>query len=1468
VERIARPGDQQADRRAKALVARQPARYHRVVASALHALDVLPELARKVFLEEFGEPTRAQALAWPVIASGGNALVVAPTGSGKTLAAFYAFLARLVETPPGEAGVELVYVSPLKALATDIERNLRAPLAHLTAALAASGRPPADVKVLVRTGDTSTRERAAMQRRPPRVLVTTPESLYLVLTSPRSREMLRPVRAVIVDEVHALVPTKRGVHLALSLERLEDLAGRPVQRIGLSATVRPHEEAARWLAGHNEQGQPRPVAILDAAERKPLDLEIQGAADPDVVGPRGVWPPIAAELVRIIEAHRSTLVFCNNRRLAERITSMVNEAAGRPLACSHHGSVSRERRQEVEGQLKSGRLRSVVATGSLELGIDVGTVDCVVQLQSPKAVARALQRIGRSGHVVGGTAKGRILPTHRGDYLEAAAVARGILDRDVEETRAPLGCLDILAQQIVAEVAAERSVVPARRLYASFRRAHSYQALAWTDYMAVVEMLAGRYQSNALRDMRPRVDWNPRDGGLAPLPGTRALATGRPGAIPDRGLFRVEREGTRERLGELDEEFVFESRVGEVFVLGATSWRIARILKDRVIVRGAGPGEPAKMPFWRGEGLGRSYAVGRQLGALVRELAAPSSMADRAATADELRRTCALDATAARIVIEHVARQREAGAVPDDATIVVELYADDLGDTRVALLSPFGGRVHAAWAILLTAEARHRLGLEIPHVATDDGILFRPPSEEVAARMIGLTRWVPAADAPERLAAEIEATPLYAGLFRDAAQRALILPGRGPSGRAPLWLARLRAADLAELMRAHPDFPIAREARREALEDALDVRGLVGVLGQLERGELRAVPVKRANPSPFAAQLELAFTMAFLYEGDTPRIERRARALAAGPDVAALLPPDEVAELLEPEAIGKLEARLQHLAPGTRARTPEELADLLRRLADLSDDEAGERYDGDARQALQALYVAGRIARFPLHGGSPWVLQEDLELWREIGEDSDRGRAARAEIVRRFAAAHGPFGAERLSARYGFATEEIESVLDALAGAGMLVRQRPGPGGSAAIWCDRRNLAEAHRRTLALLRDRGAPATMAQLAAFLVDRHRAADVGGAVSLLSGVAVPQETFERDLLWRRLESYHPPFLDAACAAGEVAWLLEGAKLTIAPHAELALWVTAQALPDDLSSTERAVLEALAARGAQFGPEIVTTTALRAADVYVAVWSLVQRGLVTNDAYEALRRAGAQGFDPVEAGLELGDRPVSVRKLVSRVRRSPWVGRFSRAPSEPLALEERAARQAAVLLRRYGIVGKPMADAESRTAPWPELEEALRRLELRGEVVRGHFVEGLGAYQVALTDAVDDLRARRGAETLVLVSACDPICPYGGIAPDIEGRVARVPSNYLVLRGGAPLLLVEGFGRRITPLAEASDDVLAEGLATLRGLLAVPAHLRGVRAVTVHRFADREAAEAQALFARAGFTRDADRMVLSVI
>jgi ATP-dependent Lhr-like helicase len=1438
------------------------------------ALDSLPELAREVFRATWGAPTPAQELAWPAISAGDHVLVAAPTGSGKTLAAFYAFLARMIETPAPAPGVELLYISPLKALASDVEKNLRVPLAALRQAAIERGLPHAAVPVAVRSGDTPQKERAAAVRRPPRVLVTTPESLYLLLTGSKARATLATVRAVIIDEAHALVESKRGAHLLLSLERLERVTGRPVQRIGLSATA-PLVETAAWLAGLDATGSGRALRILDAGGRKQLDLQVLSPPPDAPVGQGQTWPTVARQLVRLAEAHRSTLVFCNSRRLAERLTAYVNDAAGRALAHAHHGAVARERRLELEERLKAGELPMLIATGSLELGIDVGAIDLVVQIGSPKSVARGLQRVGRAGHLVGATAKGRIIGALRSDLLESATVARGMLELALEPVRAPENCLDVLAQQVAAEVAGAPEPVPVRELYECFRRAHSYRTLAFEDFTQVVEMLAGRFDNPLLRDFRARLDWDRRRHLLGPLPGTRARATARPGTIPDRGYYRVELEGERARLGELDEEFVHESRAGDVFVLGTSAWRITRIQRDRVVVKPAAPGEPARMPFWRGEGLGRGAALGARVGALAREIG--GLLPDRDAAVARLRTTCVTDENAARAIVELLARQADATAlVPDDRTVIIERFEDDEGYARVALLSPWGGRLHLAWAILIAAEARRRLGIDLAFVPSDDGILFRTPEGEAAEALLGAGTWLRSDEVAARLEEEVPGTPLYAALFREAAQRALVL-GLGARGkRAPLWLSRLRAADLEQIMRAEPDFPVAREARREALTDVLDVRALATLLASIERGEMRVVEARRSLPSPFAAQLLLGFTIAFMYEGDSPRVERRARALSAGRDVAVeLLAPEELEDLLEADAVAALEARRQHTATGTRARTPEELIEILRRVGDLTTSEAVERAEIDARAALVSLAAEGRVARVKVPAGDErWVAAEDEELWREVTSAADGDERGVREIVRRFAAARGPFTADAAAARWGFPRPAIDAALARLTTDGVLARGRFVRAGGQDTFADRRNLVELHRRTLSILRDRGAPAPASAFAAFLLQRHRAATVAGAVSLLAGVRAPIESLERDLVWRRVAGYHPALLDAACANGEVAWFLDGNKAALVPRAELAAWVpdATDGAPAALDAEEAAVLAALDTRGAQFAGELLASARIDTAALFRALWSLARRGLVGNDAYEALRRAVALDFQPQTADLDAASTVDALRRA-RRAKPSPWVGRFTRLPGAQLAPEERAAVQAQALLRRYGVVGKTVADAEPGTRPWPELEAALARLELRGEVVRGYFVDGLGAYQVALAPAVDDLRGKPDPHVLTLVSATDPVCVYGALAP-LPGdstRLARVPSSYLILRAGAPLFLVEGHGKRVTPLPDAEpldDDTRVAALRLLRLLLAPPGALRAVRSLRLDEYAGAPAAAAAKLLERAGFRRDGERMVMGVL
>jgi len=957
----------------------------------MNALDRFTAPVRAWFEESFGRPTPAQAQGWPPIQAGEHTLLLSPTGSGKTLAAFLWGLDRLfAELAEGErgAGVRLLYVSPLKALNNDIERNLRRPLSGVRAAAARLGQALPELRVAVRTGDTPSRLRASMAKNPPHILITTPESLYLILTSSKAREMLRTVRTVIVDEIHTVAGNKRGVHLALSLERLERLAGHPVQRIGLSATQRPLEEVAHYLGGQAWQGEqlePRPVTIVDAGLAKALDLQVVTAVE-DFRGLGGsIWPSVDQEVVALIQAHQSTLVFANGRRLAERLAVRLGEQLGVRVR-AHHGSMAAAARLEMETSLKEGRLPALVGTSSLELGIDIGAVDLVVQVQSPKGVAQGLQRVGRSGHLVGQTSVGRIFPTHREDLMEAAAVAGAMLRGEVEPTRVPENCLDVLGQHVVAAVAMDDWGDEA--LYDLVRQSYPYLSLPREAYHEVLAMLAGKYPREAYRELRPRLDWDRAAARLSALPGSAYLATSNGGTIADRGAFGAYLPDGKTKVGELDEEFIFERREGDVFTLGSRTWRIQQILDDRVLVAD-GTGAPSMMPFWKGDTLWRSYDLGLAVGRFRRQVAARLRDPEVLAW---LHAEHALDDNSARNVLSYVRDQVEtAGAISSDQTIVVELLRDPLGDARLIVHSPFGGRVNAAWALALRGILRERFHTTPECQTNDDAIMLRFPEADQAPPVDAVTQLTPA-EARERILRELPGSALFGAQFRQNAARALLMPRAKGRRRTPFWLQRLRAKDLLAATRQFASFPIVVETYRDCLRDVLDLDNLLQVLAAIQDGRIRVVTVERATPSPAAAGLLRQFIGIYMYEWDEPKAEHQLRRLALDRDLLeGLLGGVSPAELLRPEALAELEAHLQRTAPGRRARSRQELALVLQELGDLSTAELLARAEEGGAVWLEALAAEGRIVErsIPTAAGPArrWLLAEEAGTYARAFDD-------------------------------------------------------------------------------------------------------------------------------------------------------------------------------------------------------------------------------------------------------------------------------------------------------------------------------------------------------------------------------------------------------------------------------------------------------------------------------------------------
>ncbi len=1399
------------------------------------ALARFSPVLRSWFASAFAAPTDAQTGAWDAIASGRHALVSAPTGSGKTLAAFLWALDRLAADAGRDRGVRVLYVSPLKALAVDIEQNLRTPLAGMRGAATRLGLPAPTITTALRSGDTPAEERRRLSKHPPDILVTTPESLFLLLTS-AARDALRTIETVIVDEVHAVAGTKRGAHLALSLERLDCLLAAPAQRIGLSATVRPLEEVARFLAGV------QPVTVVAAPGDKPLDLSIVvpvedlaaiGQPTGDVASGSAsgaeerssVWPHVEERLLGLIRAHRSTIVFANSRRLAERLCARLNELAGEEVARAHHGSVSREQRAQIEEALRAGRIPAVVATSSLELGIDMGAVDLVVQVEAPASVATGLQRVGRAGHQVGATSRGVFFPKYRGDLLESAVVVERMRAGAIEALRYPRNPLDVVAQQVVAMVAMDDWTVDGiERLV---RRTASFAELPRAALESVLDMLAGRYPSDVFAELRPRITWDRTTQRLAPRANAQRLAVTSGGTIPDRGLYGVFLVGEKQaRVGELDEEMVYESRVGEIFLLGASSWRIEDITHDRVLVSPA-PGQPGKMPFWHGDAPGRPLELGAAIGRFVRDLGERGD-----AGAEERLRAAGLDEWAAQNLVRYLAEQREAtGVVPDDRTIVIERFRDAVGDWRVCVHSFFGARVHAPWARAIEARLRQRLGIAVQSMYTDDGIVIRVPDADDA----------PPADAvffepeevEELVTAEVGDSALFASRFRECAARALLLPRRRPGARTPLWQQRQRSAALLQVASRYPSFPIILETYRECLQDVFDLPALGELLSAVRRREVRVVEVDTALPSPFAGSLQFGYVSAFLYEGDAPLAERRAQALSLDRSLLAeLMGRAELRELLDADALGALELALQRLDGERPVRDVDGAHDLLRELGDLTADEAASR--GAEPVWLDELERARRVLRVRIRGDERWIAVEDAARYRDalgvaipVGVPHaflEPAADPLAELAARWARTHGPFVPADVAARFGLGAAVVEQTLRTLEADGRVVDGEFRPGGSGREWVDVEVLRRLRRRSLAALRREVEPVAPEQLARFgLAWQGVGADapkrptldaVLRVVEQLQGVPVPASALESQILPVRLPGYAPVLLDQLGAAGELVWAGAGSLghndgwivLGLAEKASLLLPEPPALEPSPLAQR---LLDVLTGGGALFFRQLAEAVhAGDDAELLLALWDLVWAGRVTNDTLAPLRAL-------------LHRR--RTRRRDARPRRPPrptrfgppaGAGRWSLLPVREPDPTRRLHAAAEQLLMRHGVVTRGAAMAERVPGGFAGVYPVLKAFEESGRCRRGYFVEGLGGAQFAHPGAIDRLRGLGAADGDVrIVAATDPANPYGAAlpwpdraAPDGGHRPGRKVGASVVLVDGRLVLYVERGGRT---LLSYSDD-----------------------------------------------------------
>ncbi|WP_449408953.1 ATP-dependent helicase [Microbacterium maritypicum] len=1498
------------------------------------------------FRGAFTAPTPAQAGAWEAISQGKHALVVAPTGSGKTLSAFLwaidsVFRERIAagaidapatgkKAPKKDADASrtrILYISPLKALGVDVERNLRSPLIGIGQSARRLDLPSPNVTVGVRSGDTTSSDRRKLVSDPPDILITTPESLYLMLTS-RAGETLRDVHTIIIDEVHAVAATKRGAHLAVSLERLDALRAshghdEPAQRIGLSATVRPIDEVARFLGGA------APVEIVAPPASKTFELGVVVPMD-DMTNPPpppgasasavdesaaeytevtgSVWPHVEEAIVDRILQNNSTIVFSNSRRLAERLTGRLNEiyserlgvalpeatvpasmmaqagataGADPVLAKAHHGSVSKEQRAQVEEELKSGVLRCVVATSSLELGIDMGAVDLVIQVEAPPSAASGLQRVGRAGHQVGEISRAALFPKHRGDVLHTAIVTERMLAGKIEAIQVPRNPLDILAQQTVA--ASALGAISVEEWFETVRRSAPFQSLPRSAYEATLDLLAGRFPSDEFAELRPRLVWDRDAGTLTGRPGAQRIAVTSGGTIPDRGLFGVfvAGESTGARVGELDEEMVYESRVGDVFTLGTTSWRIAEITHDRVNVIPA-YGQPGKVPFWHGDGIGRPFELGEALGRFSREVssAAPEKAAQRLIDAG-------LDEQARTNLMAHLTEQREAtGTLPTDRTLTVERGHDEVGDWRVILHSPYGMKVHAPWALAINARVRERLGVEGSAVASDDGIIVRLPDAE--SEPPGAELFVFDPDELEQLVTqEVGGSALFASRFRECAARALLMPRTNPNRRTPLWQQRQRSAQLLEVARRHPTFPVILETLREVLQDVYDLPSLRRLATSIADRRIRLVETQPSQPSPYARDLLFGYVGAFMYEGDSPLAERRAAALSVDPALLGeLLGTVELRELLDPAVIAQFEREVQRLDPERRARGLEGVADLLRVLGPLDAEEvalrltpssdpatgaetesgsngtAGTPTVADAAAHLDALVTARRAIPVTIAGVARVAAIEDAGRLRDaLGVALPTGIPVAflepmadplGDLVARHARTHGPFTTDALATRLGIGAAVARHTLQRLEHSGRVTSgyflPEASGSGSETEWCDTEVLRRLRMRSLAAIRGSVEPVSPEAYARFLPDwqhLHRPLEgIDGVLSVIeqfAGVPIPASAWESLVLPSRVRDYSPALLDELTTAGEVIWsghgTLPGRDGWISLHpADLAPFTLPE--PDDeiaADSLEARVLDALGAGGAYFAAQLRDMTrAENEQSVLEALWNLTWAGRVTNDTFAPIRSLLAGGSQAHRvtrrAPRTRAYRGMSLARPAPRP--SSIGGRWSLLPTTEDDPARRATVTAGLLLDRYGVVTRGAVQAEGVPGGFAQAYRVLAGFEEAGHCRRGYVIEKLGAAQFAASATVDRLRTFAGLadpppRSAVTLAATDPANPYGAALgwprrDDVSHRPGRKAGGLVVLVDGALVLYLERGGRTVicfTDEAEVLRAAAADLVATSR-------------------------------------------------
>lgn len=1488
------------------------------------------------FRKKFGEPTQPQKQGWPLISQGLNTLILAPTGSGKTLAAFLAGINRVLcdlETGSGPGkGVEILYISPLKALNYDIEKNLSEPLREIQETARAIGRPLPEITTGVRTGDTPANERRKMIKKPPHILITTPESLHIMLTS-SARQMLETVRYLIVDEIHSLSPNKRGVFLSILLERLEEICRTSPVRIGLSATQKPLSEVASFLGGFDDTGNPRPVEIIDTGVRRKVDLKVVCTCD-DLRKPEecSVWPSIFRRLLDLVQSHRSTIIFANTRRVVEKLTIGINDLASEEIVQPHHGSVSAVMRRRIEAALKNGSLKGVVATGTLELGIDMGAVELVCQVESPKEVSRGLQRVGRAGHVHTAVSKGRIVVKTNPDLAETVSIAQGMLEGDVEPISVPKNCLDVLAQQIVAMAALDGTLWT--DVYQTMKRTYSFHELPEEAFNLTLQMVSGRYPSKAFKDLRPRVSLDRVSGKISPLPGSQRLVISNGGAIPDTGEYGVYLAEANIKIGELDEEFVYESREGDTFSLGTNNWKIVKIDANKVLVKHGSPMQ-VRMPFWRGENVPRSAGTGRRMGAMLREIEERGDEAEkwildnfpvdirsaqnlchfakvqsglaaesgerraqspddekaegrerRAESPDDKTRVSAPAEPASAAGHRSNKNSRNSG-LPTDKRIVLESFLDDLGGRRLALLSVFGGRIHQALRIAISALMKRELGVIPETISGDNGVLYRVPDSD-AQPPYDLLRMLTPDLAYDLITNELPDTPLFGLRFRQNAARALLLPGAGPGKRTPLWLQRLKAKDLLQIAKSFDGFPIVVETFRECLRDYLDLEELNKILQQIQSGEIKVSIVERQTPSPLVATMLFDFQMIYQYEWDQPKSSGKRRSTPVERRLVDELVDGKLGKSLDERAITDLDNRLQGIGEHSRARTAEELYETVRRLGDIPEDNAAERCMEP--EFIDALLEEGRLVKVTLGtqqssiDGAGFEIPPQHKLVAcdhldEYLQAVSGDKTAIENILDRHISNRAIINPLEIVSSYGFPAEIVENMVKEMANEGALVEIPPAPDSTEQRWTSPENLESIYRRTLAVQKLEAKPASAEKYSEFLTrwqhlhPEHKLRGQEGvrsALRQLEAAWLPYSVWEPDILARRIIDFHADQIDNVCLSAEFIWTGQssgsdkpGAVAFLAREGLPALYpLLHDSQIDRIDDSQReAVRCSLRERGASFVIDLVLETGLDSRIVQRILWEMIWSGEVTHDYFKILRSGKPPAVSLPESSPNSGraaDRKQFYRTR-SRIARS-----FShppeRNPGRWVLLQSLSGQHldeyesleiyARVLLERYGVVARDLVKrAGEPDVFWNELYQIYQRMELSGEIERGYFVDGLAGAQFGLPEAIDDLLGRTrtgwmkpsGDKHTILINSCDPAYLFSASGPfDIGfGRCNRLPSNYAILVDGVPTVTVELGSKTLKARDDLEPESLSLSLAALPGLVDSPWPIRPYRKVELTTF-----------------------------